>query len=115
MTSHRLRRLHHATLAIVLGSAVGALDPELGKDVTKGTFRSTFASLESLAKIDLRGTLASLTVPTLSIGSDGDALHGRASIVTANGVAMRCACWSRYAHQSRTSWKSPLAVQPAPM
>jgi pimeloyl-ACP methyl ester carboxylesterase len=55
-------------------TAVGALDPELGMDVTKGTFRSTFASLESLAKVDLRGTLASLTVPTLSIGSDGDAL-----------------------------------------
>jgi pimeloyl-ACP methyl ester carboxylesterase len=55
-------------------TAVGALDPELGKDVTRGTFQSTFASLESAAKVDLRDRLASLKVPTLSIGSDHDGL-----------------------------------------
>ena len=55
-------------------TAVGALDPELGMDVTRGTFQSTFASLTSAAAVDLRAKLASLTVPTLSIGSDCDGL-----------------------------------------
>jgi pimeloyl-ACP methyl ester carboxylesterase len=55
-------------------TAVGALDSELGKDVTRGTFQSTFASLNSAARVDLRGKLASLSVPTLSIGSDCDGL-----------------------------------------
>jgi pimeloyl-ACP methyl ester carboxylesterase len=55
-------------------TAVGALDPELGKDVTRGTYQSTFASLKAAAKVDLRGKIASLAVPTLSIGSDCDGL-----------------------------------------
>ncbi len=55
-------------------TAVGALDPELGKDVTRGTYQSTFASLKSAAKVDLRSKLGSLSVPTLSIGSDCDGL-----------------------------------------
>jgi len=55
-------------------TAVGALDPELGMDVTRGTFQSTFASLKSAAAVDLRTKLASLSVPTLAIGSDCDGL-----------------------------------------
>jgi pimeloyl-ACP methyl ester carboxylesterase len=55
-------------------TAVGALDSDLGRDVTRGTFQSTFDSLKSVSKIDLRGKLASLAVPTLSIGTALDKL-----------------------------------------
>jgi len=55
-------------------TAVGALDADLGKDVTRGTFQSTFESLTSASRVDLRGKLASLAVPTLSIGSALDRL-----------------------------------------
>jgi len=55
-------------------TAAGGLDPDLARDVTMGTFQSTFASLTSASKADLRGKLASLAVPTLAIGTDGDAL-----------------------------------------
>jgi len=48
-------------------TATGPLDDDLAKDITKGTYRSTFESLLSTRDADLRDTLASLTVPSLSI------------------------------------------------
>jgi pimeloyl-ACP methyl ester carboxylesterase len=53
---------------------VGRLDEDLGKDVTRGTYQSTFDLLLSGAKTDLRAKLSSLAVPTLSIGTDKDLL-----------------------------------------
>jgi pimeloyl-ACP methyl ester carboxylesterase len=55
-------------------TAVGALDASLAGDVTMGTFQSTIETLKSVAQVDLRPKLASLAVPTLSIGTDCDAL-----------------------------------------
>ncbi|MBI3857457.1 MAG: alpha/beta hydrolase [Planctomycetes bacterium] len=53
---------------------IGRLDDSLAMDVTKGSYASMFGSLLSFAKADLRGKLASLAVPTLSIGTDKDLL-----------------------------------------
>jgi pimeloyl-ACP methyl ester carboxylesterase len=53
---------------------IGQIDDDLAKDVTKGTYRSMFESLLSAKKIDLRGQLSSLSVPTLSIGTEKDML-----------------------------------------
>jgi pimeloyl-ACP methyl ester carboxylesterase len=55
-------------------TAIGPLDDDLAKDVTKGTYRSMFESLLSTRDVDLRDKLASLAVPTLSIGTDLDQL-----------------------------------------
>jgi pimeloyl-ACP methyl ester carboxylesterase len=55
-------------------TAAGALDPDIARDVTAGTCASMFGSLRSVSKADLRGKLGSLSVPTLSIGTDGDRL-----------------------------------------
>ena len=53
---------------------VGQIDDDLARDVTKGTYSSMFDSLLSARKADLRGSLSSLAVPTLSIGSEKDML-----------------------------------------
>jgi pimeloyl-ACP methyl ester carboxylesterase len=53
---------------------IGQLDPDLSLDVTKGTYQSMFDSLLSTRNTDLRGPLASLSVPTLSIGTEKDQL-----------------------------------------
>jgi pimeloyl-ACP methyl ester carboxylesterase len=53
---------------------VGQLDDDLSRDVTKGTYSSMFGSLLSTKKADLRASLNSLSVPTLSIGSEKDLL-----------------------------------------
>lgn len=53
-------------------SYVGKLDPELARDVIRGTYRSTFDTIASARTIDLREPLKGLQVPTLSIGSDKD-------------------------------------------
>ena len=55
-------------------TTIGPLDDDLAKDVTRGTYRSTFESLLSTRDVDLREKLASLSVPTLSIGTDLDQL-----------------------------------------
>jgi len=55
-------------------TTIGPLDDDLAKDVTKGTYRSMFDSLLSTRDADLRDKLASLAVPTLSIGTDLDQL-----------------------------------------
>ena len=55
-------------------SYVAQLDDDLSKDVIRGTFQSTFDSLRSAAKADLRPRLPSLAVPTLAIGTDKDQL-----------------------------------------
>ena len=55
-------------------TSVGPLEEDLAKDVIRGTYQSMFDSLLSGAKADLRGRLASLSVPTLSIGTDLDHL-----------------------------------------
>jgi pimeloyl-ACP methyl ester carboxylesterase len=55
-------------------TTIRPLDEDLAKDVTRGTYRSMFDSLLSTRKADLREKLASLTVPTLSIGTDLDQL-----------------------------------------
>ncbi|MBV8880648.1 MAG: alpha/beta hydrolase [Planctomycetaceae bacterium] len=49
-------------------------DPELSEDLIRGTFQSTFGTLKSAAKTDLRPRLSGLTVETLSIGTDRDQL-----------------------------------------
>jgi len=49
-------------------------DEDLSIDVTKGTYPAMFDSLLSTRKMDLRGQLSSLRVPTLSIGTDQDRL-----------------------------------------
>jgi pimeloyl-ACP methyl ester carboxylesterase len=53
---------------------IGQLDDDLSLDVTKGTYASMFDSLLSTRKADLRGQLPSLSVPTLSIGTEKDML-----------------------------------------
>lgn len=53
---------------------VGQLDDDLSRDVTRGTYSSMFDSLLSTRKADLRPSLSSLAVPTLSIGSEKDLL-----------------------------------------
>ena len=55
-------------------TTVGALDPDLAQDVLRGTFQSTFESLSSAAKVDLRPRMTSLAMPTMSIGTDADRL-----------------------------------------
>ena len=55
-------------------SYVQAYDDELSKDLLRGSYRSTFDLLSSGAKVDLRPKLAELTVETLAIGTDRDAL-----------------------------------------
>jgi pimeloyl-ACP methyl ester carboxylesterase len=50
------------------------LDDDLSLDVTRGTYRSEFDLLLSAKKADLRGKLSSLSVPTLSIGTEKDLL-----------------------------------------
>lgn len=53
-------------------SAAGRLDPELEGDITRGSYRAMVGSFRSLLRTDLVPRLASLTVPTLSVGTDGD-------------------------------------------
>ena len=53
---------------------IGQIDDDLAKDVTRGTYQSMFGSLVSAKEVDLRGQLPSLSVPTLSIGSEKDML-----------------------------------------
>src|SRR5262245_37812146 len=55
-------------------TTIGPLDDELAQDVTRGAYQSEFDSLLSVRKADLREKLASLSVPTLSIGTDLDLL-----------------------------------------
>ncbi len=55
-------------------SYAAAYDPELSEDLTRGTYQSTFDSLLSAAKVDLRPRLSQLSVETLAIGTDRDAL-----------------------------------------
>jgi pimeloyl-ACP methyl ester carboxylesterase len=55
-------------------TTIGPLDDDLAADVTKGTYRSMFGSLLSVRDADLRDRLSSLSVPTLSIGTDLDQL-----------------------------------------
>lgn len=50
----------------------GELDSELVDDVCKGTYRSTIDSYLSMRRTDLVPQLASLTVPTLAVGTDRD-------------------------------------------
>jgi pimeloyl-ACP methyl ester carboxylesterase len=55
-------------------SYVAAYDQELSEDLIRGTYQSTFDSLRSAAKVDLRARLPELSVETLSIGTDRDQL-----------------------------------------
>jgi pimeloyl-ACP methyl ester carboxylesterase len=55
-------------------STVAAYDAELSEDLIRGTYQSTFDSLLSAAKVDLRPRLSQLSVETLAIGTDRDAL-----------------------------------------
>ena len=55
-------------------SYVAAYDPEISEDLIRGTYQSTFDSLLSAAKVDLRPRLSQLSVETLAIGTDRDAL-----------------------------------------
>ncbi len=56
-------------------SYVQRLDEDLARDVIRGSYEATFASLGSTARTDLRARLgSSLPVPTLSIGTDHDML-----------------------------------------
>lgn len=52
----------------------GRLAEDMGRDLIQGTFRSTFESLSSAARTDLRPKLSALAVPALSIGTDQDRL-----------------------------------------
>src|SRR5436190_14375006 len=49
-------------------------DEDLSRDIIRGTFQSTFDSLRSAAKTDLRPKLSALAVETLAIGTDLDRL-----------------------------------------
>lgn len=49
-------------------------DEELSDDVIRGSYQSTFDTLRSAAKTDLRPKLSSLAVETLAIGTDHDRL-----------------------------------------
>jgi pimeloyl-ACP methyl ester carboxylesterase len=53
---------------------IGRLDDDLSLDIMKGTYKSMFDSLLSAAKVDLRGKLSSLAVPTMAIGTEKDLL-----------------------------------------
>jgi pimeloyl-ACP methyl ester carboxylesterase len=55
-------------------TAIGPLDEDLARDVTRGTYRSMFDSVLSTRDADLREKLQALSVPTLSIGTDCDQL-----------------------------------------
>jgi len=55
-------------------STAAAFDAELSEDVVRGTYQSTFDSLLSAAKVDLRPRLSQLSVETLAIGTDRDQL-----------------------------------------
>lgn len=66
-------------------SLVTINDEEISKDLVRGTFQSTFDSLISARRVDLRPKLSSLAVPTYAIGSDRDMLVApdQASLVPA--------------------------------
>jgi pimeloyl-ACP methyl ester carboxylesterase len=55
-------------------SYVPGHEAELSDDIIRGTYQSTFDSLLSAAKTDLRPRLSQLSVETLSIGTDHDQL-----------------------------------------
>lgn len=55
-------------------SHVQLSDDDLASDITRGSYQSTFDTLRSAAKVDLRPKLAALTVETLAIGTDRDQL-----------------------------------------
>ncbi|SRR5579859_383518 len=55
-------------------SYVAKVDDELSKDLIRGSYRSTFDSLISASKTDLRPRLSTLSVETLVIGTDKDQL-----------------------------------------
>src|SRR5581483_882410 len=55
-------------------SYVQAYDDDLSRDITRGSYRSTFDTLASAAKVDLRERLSGLAVETLAIGTGRDAL-----------------------------------------
>lgn len=55
-------------------SYVAAYDADLSADVVRGTYQSTFDSLLSARKVDLRPRLPQLAVETLAIGTDRDQL-----------------------------------------
>jgi pimeloyl-ACP methyl ester carboxylesterase len=69
---------------------VGPLDDDLARDVTKGTYQSMFDSLLSAKKADLRGKLSSLSVPTLSIGTDKDLLIAPDQYALVPNAAKEC-------------------------
>jgi 2-hydroxy-6-oxo-octa-2,4-dienoate hydrolase len=55
-------------------SYVAKYDDELSKDLIRGSYQSTFDSLISASKTDLRPRLGTLAVETLAIGTDRDQL-----------------------------------------
>jgi pimeloyl-ACP methyl ester carboxylesterase len=55
-------------------SYVAQFDEDVSKDVIRGSYRSTFESLVSASKVDLRPKLSALAVETMSIGTDKDRL-----------------------------------------
>src|SRR5579862_2166544 len=55
-------------------SYVAKYDDDLSKDIIRGSFQSTFDSLISASKTDLRPRLSTLAVETLAIGTDRDQL-----------------------------------------
>jgi pimeloyl-ACP methyl ester carboxylesterase len=55
-------------------SYVAKYDDDLSKDIIRGSYQSTFDSLISASKTDLRPRLATLAVETLAIGTDRDQL-----------------------------------------
>ncbi|HLY08501.1 MAG TPA: alpha/beta fold hydrolase, partial [Planctomycetota bacterium] len=55
-------------------SYVAQVDEDLSRDLVRGSYQSTFDSLISASKTDLRPTLSSLAVETLAIGTDRDQL-----------------------------------------
>lgn len=55
-------------------SYVAGHEAELSDDLIRGTHQSTFESLKSAARTDLRPKLATLAVETLAIGTDRDQL-----------------------------------------
>jgi len=55
-------------------SYVAKYDDELSEDLIRGSFQSTFDSLISASKTDLRPRLSTLAVETLAIGTDRDRL-----------------------------------------
>jgi pimeloyl-ACP methyl ester carboxylesterase len=55
-------------------SYVSGHELELSDDIIRGTYQSTFDTLRSAAKVDLRPRLSGLSVETLSIGTDRDKL-----------------------------------------